>query len=243
MKRAVILGGGSGLRAGGSVPKQFREIHGRPLIWWSLRAFREADPDTRLIVVIHPEWIDYWRSLVEALPEEERYEHMVVSGGRDRVDSVANALDAIEREREEDDTYDSPRRRDMIAVHDGARCCVTPELIRRGWETADRYGTAVPAVPVTDSLRLLDAPDPSWPEAGYARRGSRAVDRSRYVAVQTPQVFDARLLRRAYGLREEGRAYTDDASVVEPYADIHLYEGEPANIKVTHPGDFDTVAL
>ncbi len=230
MRHAIILGGGSGLRAGGSIPKQFRDIHGRPLIWWSLRAFRQADPETRLVVVIHPDWISHWRGLVAALPPEERYEHTVVPGGKDRVDSVANALAAIPE-----------AEGDLIAVHDGARCCVSAEMIERGWEAGRRHATAVPVVAVTDSLRLLGDRTDKAEKGGYSGVASKAVDRSRYVAVQTPQIFDSILLKKAYDRREPGVAYTDDASLVEPHAPIHLYEGEAGNIKVTHPRDFAIV--
>lgn len=222
MKYAVILAGGTGTRAGGRVPKQFHEIAGRPLLWWSLRAFHEADPDTRFVLVIHPEWRAYWDDLLKSLPEEDRFGGVTVSGGRDRVESVANALAAIR----------PCRPGDYVAVHDGARCCVTPELISRGWQTAISHSTAVPVVPVTDSLRRLDT------DSKDMSGGSRSVDRSEYVAVQTPQIFDLSLLVDCFAKREEERVYTDDASIVEPHHTISLYEGDPSNIKVTNPGDF-----
>lgn len=222
MKYAVILAGGTGSRAGGRVPKQFHEIAGRPLLWWSLRAFHEADPATRFVLVIHPEWIKYWEGLLDSLPAEDRFLCVTVTGGRDRVESVANALEAI-----------GPcQPGDYVAVHDGARCCVTPELISRGWQTAITHSTAVPVVPVTDSLRRLD------PDRKDTTGGSRSVDRSEYVAVQTPQIFDLSLLTDCFAKRQEGGVYTDDASIVEPHHSISLYEGEPSNIKVTNPGDF-----
>ncbi len=231
-KYAVILGGGSGTRAGGSVPKQFREVAGRPLIWWSLRAFHLQDPETRLVMVVHPDWMGEWRRLFDALPAEDRIPHEVTPGGRDRVESVAGALSRI--------AGLGAGQGDLIAVHDGARCCVSGEVIARGWETAGRERTAVPVVAVTDSLRELlpTSGDKAASTEAYAPGGSRSVDRSRYVAVQTPQVFDAALLMDAFGHREPGRTYTDDASIVEPLCPIALYEGDAGNIKVTHPQDF-----
>lgn len=226
---AVILAGGTGSRAGGDVPKQFHDIAGRPLLWWSLRAFREADPGMRLVLVLHPDWSGYWRQLTDAMPEGERIEvAATVGGGRDRVESVANALRAISAIAAGEGDAEGV----LVAVHDGARCCVTPDLILRGFDTAADDGAAVPAVPVTDSLRRLGA-------AG----SSSAVDRSRYVAVQTPQVFRLPLLLKAFECRESGVAYTDDASVVEPIHPITLYKGNPENIKVTDPGDFARAAL
>lgn len=222
MKYAVILAGGTGSRAGGRVPKQFHQIAGRPLLWWSLRAFHEADPATKFIVVVHPDWKSYWEGLAAAMPEQDRHDCLVVPGGRDRVESVANALAAIE----------APGEEDLVAIHDGARCCVSPALIRRGWHAAGQYGTAVPAVAVTDSLRRVE------PGRKDAPGASRSVDRSEYVAVQTPQVFRLSLILDCFAKREPGRTYTDDASIVEPHHPIALYEGDPANIKVTNPGDF-----
>ncbi|MDE7159286.1 MAG: 2-C-methyl-D-erythritol 4-phosphate cytidylyltransferase [Muribaculaceae bacterium] len=225
MKYAVILAGGTGSRAGGRVPKQFHEIAGRPLLWWSLRAFHEADPDARFIIVVHPDWSEYWSRLMEALPARERFDYVAVCGGRDRVESVANALDILRGLQPQDGEA-------LVAVHDGARCCVTPGLIRRGWETASKYGAAVPAVAVTDSLRRL------VPGRDGEPGGSHSVDRAEYVAVQTPQVFGLPLLLECFDKRVAGHIYTDDASIVEPHHPITLYPGEYSNIKVTNPGDF-----
>lgn len=222
MLYALILAGGTGSRAGTSVPKQFHDIAGRPLLWWSLSAFREAVPDMVPVVVVHPGWMEWWQSRHDSMPQAERIPHMVVPGGCDRTSSVANGLAALP----------APEPGDLVAVHDGARGCVTPGMILRGVECARIHGAAVPGIPVTDSLRMTGGGYPGDPT------DSRAVDRSAYVAVQTPQVFDAALLNDCFGRRAEGVAYTDDASVVEPHHPVALYPGEPSNIKVTHPDDF-----
>lgn len=216
MKTAIILAGGEGRRAGGDVPKQFQDLLGRPVVWWSLKAFHEADPQTQLVLVLHPGFLDDWDLMVKALPEDERFECRVCCGGRDRLQSVANGLHQVKA---------TPG--DLVAVHDGARPLVTAEMVRRGWETAAARGTAVPAVPVSDTLRRLESDG-----------SSHTADRSLYVAVQTPQVFDAKILKEAYAAVGDNRAYTDDASVVQASGhSIALYQGIPENIKVTNPLD------
>lgn len=215
-KIAIILAGGEGHRAGGDMPKQFREVGGRPMYQWSLMRFREADPSTEILFVCHPGAFD----LVDILDSEwgeERVDYRLICGGRTRRESVANALMEVEAD---DDT--------LVAVHDSARPLVDVEMIRRGWECARDNGTAVPVVPVTDSLRHLE-PDGS----------SRAVVRSEYVAVQTPQVFTSRILKEAYSLPDDAAAFTDDASMVQACGiGIRLYDGNPDNMKVTVASDF-----
>lgn len=212
-KYAVIVAGGSGSRMGGGIPKQFRSLWQRPVLWWSMKAFHDEDPSTRLILVLPENYIDLWQSLFSTLPEEEKIPHKVVAGGNSRTESVKNGLSLCEEE-------DS-----MVAVHDGARPLVRPSLISKGWETAERSGAALPVVPVTDSLREVDG--------GF----SKAVNRDRYVGVQTPQVFVTGLLKEAY--RKAGnQTFTDDATAVENLGrEVTLFEGEPTNIKITNPKD------
>ena len=216
-KTAIILAGGEGHRAGGAIPKQFRELCDRPMVWWSMKAFHDADPDTQLVLVLHPGFFDDWDIIWNNLPESDRFAYRLCCGGRDRCESVANGL------------MEEPAEAGaLIAVHDAARPLVSRELIERCWQTAEQLQTAVPAVPVTDSLRKL-GPDGD----------SQSVDRSLYVAVQTPQTFDAALLKKAYNSRKAGEVYTDDASVVEAYGHkIALCQGETINMKVTNPADF-----
>lgn len=217
-KYAVIVAGGSGSRAGGEVPKQFQMLGGIPVVWWSIKAFHEEDPNVKIRVVLHPGFFALWDILRADLPEELKgIEVELICGGRSRLESVANGIMGIEVEEEE---------KALIAVHDAARPLVRREMIARGWETARNTRAAIPAVPMTDSIRLL-LPD-----------GSESLDRSRYVRVQTPQVFDAALLKEAYSgkLLPE---MTDDASVVEAFGvPVALFPGEEENMKITNPLDF-----
>lgn len=215
-KYAVIVAGGEGNRAGGSVPKQFQNIGGVPMLWWSVRAFHAEDPETSIILVLHPGFFDEWDIMHSELPEEDRKIPVILScGGRSRLESVKNGLLSV-----------NEKEGSLVAVHDAARPLISPELVARGWEAAMRYKAAVPVVEMTDSIRKLEGDS------------SRAVARRDYVRVQTPQVFDAMLLKDAYS-RELTEEMTDDASVAEAAGvKVVLYEGSPYNIKVTHPLDF-----
>ncbi len=214
-KYAIIVAGGEGNRAGGVVPKQFQLIAGIPMLWWSVRAFHAEDPDTRIILVLHPGFFDEWDLLYAELPEADRKIDVHIScGGRSRLESVRNGLMSVP------DGNDA-----LVAVHDAARPVVSVEMISRGWLAAEESGAAVPAVGMTDSIRRI--------ESGV----SVSVPRKDYVKVQTPQVFDASLLKHAYeGILSD--LMTDDASVVEAAGHkISLYEGSPYNMKVTEPLD------
>ncbi len=219
-KYAIIVAGGVGSRSGDLLPKQFHEIAGRPMLWWSMQAYYREDCTTRIIVVMHPDYIGFWQSLYDSLPESDRIPHEICAGGDSRAASVSNGLSAL-----------APEDGTLVGVHDAARPLVSVNLIRRSWEAAAKHGCAVPAVAVSDSLRHL--------EAG----GSVAVRRSEYVAVQTPQTFRSEILKDAYR-QELTPDFTDDASVAEAAGyTVALFEGAPDNMKVTNPSDFDIASL
>lgn len=214
-KYAVIVAGGEGNRAGGSIPKQFQLLKGVPMLWWSVRAFHEEDPDTKIILVLHPGFLDDWDILFSELPAADREIAVHIScGGRSRLESVRNGLMSV-----------PDGEKALVAVHDAARPLVTPSLIARGWEAAEKYKAAVPVTPMIDSIRRVDG------------NSSEAVPRKDYVKVQTPQVFDAALLKAAYD-EPLTPDMTDDASVAEAAgSSIFLFEGSPYNLKVTDPLD------
>lgn len=226
-KEVLLLAGGKGLRAGGGLPKQFHKICGRPLLWWSLRAFYNYDPKVRVTIVLHPDYVELWHKLVAELPENERYPHKLATGGEERGNSVKNGLDSL-------GIPEGKEKSTLVAIHDGARPLVTPEMISRGFDMAETRATAVAALPLTDSIRRLETP-------GNLESVSEPADRSQYVIIQTPQIFRYDLLKEAY-LKYGHIALTDDAQMVEklPGVNISLYAGDSANIKVTHPADFIT---
>lgn len=213
-KTAIIVAGGVGRRAGGDVPKQFHLVAGRPVLWWAMRAFHLEDPATRLVVALNFDFIELWNRQQASLPESALFPYELIGGGATRFQTVRNALTAC-------------GDGGLVAVHDAVRPLATPALIRRGWEAAEESGAAVPVVPLSDSIRHIGEDGRSVP-----------VDRSRYVAVQTPQVFRTDLLRQAYS-RGESPLFTDDASVAEAAGiPVATYQGDPINSKITWPADF-----
>lgn len=211
---AIIVAGGSGTRFGAQLPKQFLELGCKPILMRTIRAFGEDGDGSFDVIVTLPEGqMGLWHDLCDrygfAVP------HRVVPGGETRWHSVKNALDSI------GDIADV----DIIAVHDGVRPLASPALIHRILEAARRDGAAIPVVMLNDSVRHVTG------------ESSHALDRSSLRAVQTPQAFDARLLKEAYA-QPFDPTFTDDASVVERLGhSVTLVEGEAANLKITRPMD------
>lgn len=221
-KTAIIVAGGSGKRAGGDLPKQLQMLDGQPVFMHSIRKFLAEDPQTRIILAVKTEYADIFRNYILEMQQEHEFSCRIVAGGSTRAESVMNAL------AEADTSAGS-----LIAVHDAARPLLPVEMITRGWQCARSCKAAVPAVPLTDSIRKTDAGG-----------DSHSVPRSQYVAVQTPQVFDAALLADAYAHLADPTTVTDDASVVELHGHIvTLYKGEPANMKITGPHDLRIAEL
>lgn len=215
-KYAIIVAGGVGNRAGGFIPKQFQELCGVPVLWWSVRRFVEADPNVKIILVLNADYLDVWQEIYGRLPKEDREINIqICTGGKTRFHSVKNGLEFVP---------DGVRA--LVAVHDAARPLADIALLRRGWEMAKLERAAVPVDDVTDSLRYVD------------EKGNYALDRSRYFKVQTPQVFDSALLKQSY-TQDYSDLFTDDASVVESFGHkVALFKGNSNNIKVTNPIDF-----
>lgn len=208
---AVIVAGGSGSRFGGSVPKQFLELCGVPVLMRSVSVFCQAG--AQIVVVLPAGEETRWRELCGKYGFT--VEHRVVTGGATRAESVANALSVIEA---------NPG--DVVAVHDAVRPLVPAEVVERAYTVAAEKGSAVPVIPVTDSIRRVGSGGES-----------HAVNRSEFVAVQTPQAFIVSELKEAYG-RGLTASMTDDASVYEAAGhEVTLIDGSSVNIKITNPGD------
>lgn len=211
---AILVAGGQGLRMGGDVPKQFLPLGGRPVLMHTIDRFREVFPDMHIIVVLPQGQHDYWHDLCRRHHLEGGF--LTAPGGDTRFHSVLNGLNAIPADVSEG----------LVGVHDGVRPFVSRDTLRRCYEEAACSGTAVPVVPVVETLRHV-SPDGE----------SMTVPRSDYRLVQTPQVFSLSLLRRAYR-QTYAPQFTDDASVVEALGErITLVEGNRENIKLTTPAD------
>ena len=172
-------------------------------------------PDVALVLVLPPSQQDFWRQL--CVRHHFTLPHTVASGGATRFHSVLNGLRTIPTDVAEA----------VVGVHDGVRPFVSPDVIRRCYAEAEQTGTAVPVMPVVETVRHIQADGTS----------SATIDRSRLRLVQTPQAFSLSLLRRAYE-QPYRDAFTDDASVVEALGHpITLVEGNRENIKLTTPFD------
>lgn len=215
-RSTIIVAGGSGKRLGGPVPKQFQTVKGRPLLMWTIEVFHRFDPEMALIVVLPKEHFDIWRAL--CLGHRFFIEHEVVAGGEQRWHSVKAGLEKVEGD-------------GLVAVHDGVRPLISAKLIERCFAMADEKAAAIPVVPVVPSIRETTA------------EGSRALDRSKLLAVQTPQCFHTDLLRKAFEQPYDA-AFTDESTLVERLGvKVHLVEGEENNIKVTTAMDMRLLEL
>lgn len=213
-RSAIIVAGGSGKRMGASVPKQFMLLKGKPLLCWTIEAFRTYDPRIPIIVVLPGTQIPIWKELCRA--HSFHAEHQVVAGGEERHHSVKNALATVVHN-------------GLVAVHDGVRPLVSKDLVGRCFDAAKAHGAAIPVTMISSSVREID------PSNGLGR--SRAVDRSGLRAVQTPQCFRMEVLRKAFELPYDP-AFTDEATLVERSGtEVYLVDGEERNIKVTTPVD------
>jgi 2-C-methyl-D-erythritol 4-phosphate cytidylyltransferase len=215
-RSTIIVAGGSGKRLGGPVPKQFQPVKGRPLLMWTIEAFHRYDAAMPIIVVLPVDHFDIWKAL--CMGHRFFINHEVTAGGEQRWHSVKAGLEKVKGD-------------GLVAVHDGVRPLVSTELIGRCFDAADMHAAAIPVVPVVPSIRET-TPD-----------GSRALDRSRLLAVQTPQCFHVDLLRKAFEQPYDS-TFTDEATLVERLGvKVALVEGKDSNIKVTTAMDMRMVEL
>ena len=206
----IFVAGGSGTRMGGDVPKQFLPLDGRPILQCTIECFLEAEPDLIVITVLPRTHFQTWKDLCAAY--SFNCPQTLVAGGLTRFHSVQNALRKVP---------DGA----IVAIHDGVRPLLSPQLVRRMLDRMQEGCRALlPVVPVVDTLRstVPGIPDP---------------DRSRVVAVQTPQIFRSEDIKAAYRQAYE-LSFTDDASVAARNGiPLTFEEGERFNLKITTPED------
>jgi 2-C-methyl-D-erythritol 4-phosphate cytidylyltransferase len=211
-RAAVIVAGGSGTRMGKELPKQFLKLKDKVILIHSISVFLKAYPDIRVIVVLPAEYISYTEQLLSE--ESVKGDIVLVEGGATRFNSVKNGLGHI-------------GNADIVFVHDAVRCLVSTQLIQSCSDAAAQYGSAIPVIPVRDSMRRVNP----------AENTSTIVERDHLVIVQTPQTFQLSMLLPAFDV-EYHPMFTDEASVVEKTGQqVHLIPGEETNIKITFPED------
>lgn len=208
---AVIVAAGTASRMGG-IDKVMAPLQGEPMIVRTVRTFQNCDAISEIVIVTREDLILPISNLCREMPKVKA----VVRGGSSRQESVAMGLNALS---------DKVK---LVAIQDGARPLITWEVIDRTVRAANSYGAAAPAIPVKDTIKVVEG-----------RVVKYTPDRSTLFAVQTPQVFDFDLLRGALKKAElEGSAITDDCSAVELMGmSVKIVEGDERNIKVTTPMD------
>ena len=214
-KSIIISAGGIGKRMGASIPKQFLLLDGRPVLMHTIERFLAFDATMQIILVLPSNQIYFWKALCVTHEFEVAIE--VVKGGKERFHSVQNGLQVANG--------------DIIGVHDAVRPLVSKEVIERCFIGAEKYDAVIPVMPVIESIRQVGQVE------------SRAVDRSQFRLVQTPQCFKRNVLLKAYQLKFNSN-FTDDASVVEATGvPISMVEGNQENIKITSPLDLKLAEL
>jgi 2-C-methyl-D-erythritol 4-phosphate cytidylyltransferase len=215
MTSAIIVAAGRGTRMGANIDKLFLEVAGQPVVAHTWSRFESVSSIDEIILVVRAGMEDAFREMGAKLRLKKP--HRFVAGGPERQDSVWNGLLALSASA------------DLLAIHDGARPCVSHELIERTIGAAKQFGAAVAAQRITDTIKQSD-------DGAII---SRTVDRTTLWSVQTPQAFRASVIRAAIGAaRERGLNLTDDTSACELIGQpVRLVESKEPNPKVTMPGD------
>lgn len=215
---AIILSAGNGSRMNSKIKKQYMLVDGKPIIWYTLKAFQESAVD-EIVLVTGKNEIGYCRELIEKSAfTKVKY---IVAGGKERYDSVYEGL--LETKGSE-----------YVLIHDGARPLVSQSVIKQSIDKVQKCKACVVAVRVKDTIKRVN--------------GNGEVvetpNRNELWAIQTPQTFEYKLVRECYEkmFDDSTEGITDDAMVVEKYSNkkVVVVEGEYSNVKITTPEDIDT---
>lgn len=220
MVTAIVVAAGKSERMGTGTDKAFLNLGPRPVVAWSLLAFERCADIDKIVLVVRKDQINAAKSLARMFGISKLLN--IVAGGAKRQDSVMNGLKALDVDAR------------FVVVHDGARPCVTPETISETVKLARRCGAAVVGRHIWDTVKLVEK----------GTTVTRTEDRSKLWAIQTPQVFDVRLLKRAYeAVVAQQKEVTDDASAVELIGEpVKIYETEKPNLKITTVEDLRMAA-
>ncbi len=217
----IIVAAGKSERMGTDVDKAFLSLGTRPVLTYSLMAFEQCPMIDGVILVVRKDRLESARGLVQVFGCSKV--RKIVAGGMTRQVSVRNGLKELG-----DDV-------DIVAIHDGARPCVTPRIIEETVRLAKRHGSGVAAVKITDTIKDVER----------NMVVTCTVDRTKLWAVQTPQTFSVELLNKAYGFVEKKKmTVTDEASAVETLGEkVYLAPSSLSNIKITTPEDLALAAM
>jgi 2-C-methyl-D-erythritol 4-phosphate cytidylyltransferase len=209
-KTAIIVAGGTGQRMGTALPKQFLAIEGKSILLHTIDQFVSAFSDINFVIVLPADYIHEGENLIVASGLSQSFQF--VAGGDTRFQSVKNGLAHADLA-------------SIVFVHDAVRCLLTPDLIQRCYQQAVEKGSAIPAVSSTDTVRIIEGTK------------HHVVDRANVMMIQTPQTFNAAILKKAFEQAYQP-SFTDEANVLEASGkEVYLIEGEHENIKITRPLD------
>lgn len=224
---AIVLSAGQGKRMGSGIQKQYIELEGKPVIYYTLKVFQDSEIIDSIILVVGAGQEQFAR---EEIVERYHFTKVtaIVAGGAERYDSVWEGLKAIR-----DGKAGDINREGYVFIHDGARMFVDDAILRRGYETVTKYRACVAGMPSKDTIKIVD-------DNVFAIQ----TPKRKYVwTVQTPQTFEISLITEAYSklMREQFIDVTDDATVVEQMLKlpVRLFEGSYENIKITTPEDLE----
>lgn len=224
---AIVLAGGQGKRMGSKIQKQYLMIQGKPLIYYSLYQFEHSDLIDDIILVVGEGQRDYvHKNIVEFYGFSKI--RAIVTGGKERYDSVYAGLQALKNNTKEES---------YVFIHDSARPFVDEGMLERAYDSVKKNHACVVGVPSKDTVKVADS-------AGFIKT---TPDRARVWIIQTPQVFESSLIRKAYDMlmQNDKKGITDDAMVVEKMlkVPVELVKGSYENIKVTTPEDLDVAEI
>lgn len=214
MVSAIVLAGGRGKRMGAVQSKQYIDLNGKPILYYTLKQFIANKLIDYIILVVPEDEIGYCKNKV--LNKYGLKVDKLVSGGKERQDSVYNALSQLENS-------------DIVLIHDGARPFVSHKIINDAVKYAEIYKAAAPGVMPKDTIKVK----------GENNFSVETLMRNNLVAIQTPQAFEFNLIYNCHKeVKKRGIAVTDDTSVVELFGNkVYIYEGNYTNIKITTPED------
>lgn len=216
MISAVILAGGKGKRMNSTISKQFIELKGKPIIYYTIKKFNDNKQIDNIVVVLSAEEIEYFKENV--LKKYDIRVDKIIAGGVERQDSVYNGLKSLENS-----------ETDVVLIHDGARPFISDRIINEGIKYAKIYGASAPGVMPKDTIKIKD-------ESNFS---INTPNRETLVAIQTPQVFNFNEILECHKkVKLDKLIVTDDTMVIENCGKkVYLYDGEYTNIKVTTPED------
>lgn len=223
-KYLVVMAAGHGARMGSALPKQFIELAGRPILQRTIECFVRAVPDIKVVTVLPKEYMQGWKDLCTR--NNFYYPQILVEGGITRFHSVRNALKKVP---------DGA----VVAIQDGVRPLLTPELAARMFERMESCRALIPVLPSTDTLKVLRKVTDAAGNETLETVPDAALDRETVFRAQTPQMFLSEDIKAAYGQAFD-TAFTDDASVAQKKnIPLSYIEGERYNIKITTRDDLD----